>query len=219
MSGLKLLTLRCLYITVAFAIIGFGIDMSIKAALGVGSWTVFHLGIASHVGLTQGQVSQIVGLVIIALSFLLGVKPALGTLMNMVLIGWFFDLSVSYALIAPASSLLQSLAYLILSTALCGFGGAMYMSAGLGAGPRDSLMLALTTRSGWPVGKVRTAMELSVLIFGWLMGGPVGFGTLVLTFSLGPAVERSFGFFRWLESLNHITGAVIAVPIKGSNSG
>lgn len=219
MSRLKLLTLRCLYITVAFAIIGFGIDMSIKASLGVGSWTVFHLGIAYHVGLTQGQVSQIVGLCIILLSFLLGVRPALGTLMNMVLIGWFFDLSVANAFIAPASSLLHSLAYLIISAALCGFGGAMYMSAGLGAGPRDSLMLALTTRTGWSVGRVRTAMELTVLIFGWLMGGPVGLGTLVLTFSLGPAVERSFGFFRWLERLNQTTGAVITVPIKSSTSG
>ncbi|MBT9158013.1 MAG: hypothetical protein DDT36_01009 [Firmicutes bacterium] len=214
MSRLKLLTLRCLYITLAFAIIGVGIDISIKASLGVGSWTVFHLGVTNFVALTQGQVSQLVGLCIIAASFFLGVRPALGTIMNMVLIGWFFDISVALALIPPASSLLQSLLYLAGSTLIFGFGGAMYMSAGLGAGPRDSLMLALTARTGWPVGKMRTVMELTVLIFGWLMGGPVGLGTVVLTFSLGPAIENSFKIFHSLGRLNNTTRAVIAVPIK-----
>lgn len=213
MSGAKLLATRCLYITLAFMIIGVGIDISVKAGLGVSSWTVFHMGIAKHTGLTQGQISQLVGFAIVGLSFFMGIRPALGTVMNMVLIGWFLDLSIALNLIPKAQTMPVAVLYLLLSTLLTGFGGAMYMSAGLGAGPRDSLMLALTKRTHWPVGRIRTTMEVTVVILGWILGGPVGIGTIVFAVSLGPVVERSFEFFRRLTTISSLANTVISVPV------
>jgi uncharacterized membrane protein YczE len=210
--------LRLLCLSVAFMVIGIAIDVSIKANLGVGAWTVFHLGIAVHSGLTQGQVSQVVGLGIIMVSYFLGIKPALGTVLNMLLIGWFFDASVALHLVPPALSTLQGLFYLAVSTLLMGFGGAMYMSAGLGAGPRDSLMLALIRRTTWPVGAIRTGMELTVLALGWLLGGPVGVGTVLLSISLGPAIEMCFELFRLLTAHSKLAGTVIDVPVPKSAS-
>ncbi|MBT9175714.1 MAG: hypothetical protein DDT20_00014 [Firmicutes bacterium] len=213
-----LLPLRLVCLTLAFVVIGVAIDVSIKANLGVGAWTVFHLGIAGHSGWTQGQVSQIVGLAIIALSYLLGIKPAIGTVLNMLLIGWFFDASVAMRLIPPAPSPAFGLLYLLASTLLMGFGGAMYMSAGLGAGPRDSLMLALIRRTAWPVRSIRTGMEITVLGLGWLLGGPVGLGTLVLSMGLGPAVELFFEFFRLLTTKSELASTVMSVPVPKTRS-
>jgi len=213
LSKLKQFAYRCFYITIAFMIIGVGIDLSVKANLGVSSWTVFHLGIAKHIGFTQGQVSQAVGLAIIALSYFLGIRPALGTIMNMVLIGWFYDLSVYYAVIPEASSIPVSAFYILVSVFLTGFGGAMYMSAGLGAGPRDSLMLALTKRFNWPVGRIKTTMEVTVLILGWILGGPVGVGTIAFSISVGPTIEKSFEFFRYLTISNRFASDIMVIPV------
>lgn len=208
-----LLFLRLVCLTLAFVVIGVAIDLSIKANLGVGAWTVFHLGVAGHSGLTQGQISQIVGLAIIAASYFLGIKPAIGTVLNMLLIGWFFDASVAMGLVPPAPSPMVGLFYLFASTLLMGFGGAMYMSAGLGAGPRDSLMLALIRRTAWPVRSIRTGMETTVLVLGWLLGGPVGLGTLVLSIGLGPAIELFFEFFRLLTTKSELASTVMHVPV------
>lgn len=213
MSKYKLLAYRCFYITLAFMIIGVAIDVSIKANLGVSSWTVFHLGISKHVGLKQGQVSQLVGLLIVALSYFLGIKPALGTVLNMVLIGWFADLSASLKIIPPAESMPVGIIFIAISVFLTGFGGAMYMSAGLGAGPRDSLMLALTKRTNWPVGRIKTYMEVTVVALGWLLGGPVGIGTIAFAISVGPTVERSFEFFRHLTTTYGLAGRVMVIPV------
>jgi uncharacterized membrane protein YczE len=217
-TGRTLTILRLTCLVLAFVVIGIAIDVSIKANLGVGAWTVFHLGIALHTGLTQGQVSQVVGLAIIAISYFLGIKPALGTLLNMLLIGWFFDASVALGLVPPATSLVVGLIYLLAATLLMGFGGAMYLSASLGAGPRDSLMLAFIRRTAWPVRFIRTGMEITVLALGWLMGGPVGFGTLVLSLGLGPAMELFFEFFRRLTTRSELAGTVMSVPVPKQSS-
>ena len=213
MSKVKLLVYRCLYVTLAFMIIGVAIDISVKAGLGVSSWTVFHLGIAKHTGFTQGQVSQFVGLAIVGLSYFLGIKPALGTVMNMVLIGIFVDLSASLGLIPQAPNLYAAVFYIAVSVFLTGFGGAMYMSAGLGAGPRDSLMLALTKLFNWPIGHIRTTMEVTVVLLGWILGGPVGLGTIVFSISVGPTMQRSFEFFRGLTATNSLAGALMVIPV------
>jgi len=202
-----------MYITIGLAIMSLGIDMSVKAGLGVSPWTVLHLGVARHIGLTQGQVSQLVGFAIIALSFFLGIKPAMGTVMNMLLVGWFYDLSVFLKLIPAVADIRLSVLYVIVSVGLTGFGAAMYMSAGLGAGPRDSLMLALTKRTAWNVGRIRTSMEVMVLCAGWLLGGPVGIGTLIFSLSVGPTVERSFEALRRLSIKSLFARQVMVIPV------
>ncbi|MDP3058425.1 MAG: membrane protein [bacterium] len=212
MSSRQLLLTRALFATLGFIIIGVGLDISVKAGLGVSPWTVFHLGITNYIKLTQGQVSQIVGLIIVALSFFLGIKPALGTIMNMLFIGWFYDLSVSLMLIPRAESYAVSGFYVAISLLMVGFGGAMYMSAGLGAGPRDSLMLALTRRSKMPVSTIKTAMDVTVLVLGYFMGGPVGIGTVIYSIGLGPIIQMSFSFFRKLSLRSPCARTIVKIP-------
>jgi hypothetical protein len=105
----------------------------------------------------------------------------------MVLIGVFIDLLLP--LIPPATNWLWGLAYHLPGVLLCGLATGVYIGAGLGKGPRDGLMLGLHQRTGWPVRRVRTLIELAVLGLGMLMGGTIGVGTLLFAFGIGPAVQ------------------------------
>jgi uncharacterized membrane protein YczE len=213
MNKQSLFSLRFIYTTVGIAIFAGGILFSVKAGLGVNPWTVFHMGLARHVGLTQGQVTQIFGLIIIAVSYALGIRPHVATIMNMIMVGGFFDLLNAMNVLPAAQGLYQGILYIVISIALAAFGGAMYMSGGLGAGPRDSLMLALTTRTGQPVGRIRTAIEVTVLVVGWILGGPVGVGTVILSVTSGPAVQMCFDFMRHLTGISALAAQVMVVPV------
>lgn len=208
-----LFSLRFLYTTIGIAIFAGGILFSVKAGLGVNPWTVFHMGIAGRVGLTQGRVAQLVGLLIILASYLMGIKPHVATVMNMLMVGGFFDLFDAMNILPAAAGSYQGLLYILISVCFSAFGGAMYMSGGLGAGPRDSLMLAVTRRTGQPVGRIRTGIEVTVLVVGWILGGPVGVGTVVLSLASGPAVQLCFDYMRHLTGINRLAGQVMVVPV------
>ena len=124
----------------------------------------------------------------------MGTRPGAGTLANMVLIGVFIDLLLP--LVPDAAHWGWGLAYYSLAVVLAGFSTGMYIGAGLGNGPRDGLMLGISHHSGWPAGRVRTLIELTVLVAGWLLGGSIGVGTVLFTLGIGPSVQwglRSFG--------------------------
>ena len=103
--------------------------------------------------------------------------------------------------------------FLLTGVALTGLGIGMYLSANVGAGPRDSLMLALKKRSSWPIGKLRTSMEVTAMIVGWILGGPIGLGTVVASLLLGPVIQRSLGLFEILEGYGSFS-KLIQVPIR-----
>ena len=213
MNKHSLFSLRFIYTTIGIAIFAGGILFSVKAGLGVNPWTVFHMGLAGRVGLTQGRVAQLVGLLIIAASYLMGIKPHVATIMNMIMVGGFFDLFDAMNILPAAEGLAPGIGYIFLSVALSGFGGAMYMSGGLGAGPRDSLMLALTTRTGQSVGRIRSTIEVTVLVVGWFLGGPVGVGTVILSLASGPAVQTCFDLMRHLTGISTLAGKIMVVPV------
>ncbi len=191
-----ILLVRYLMMLFGLSLLSLGILLSVRASLGVSAWTVFHLGIAKHIGWTQGQVSQLVGLVIILVSLLLGIRPAAATVLNMVLVGRVYDWLDTANLIDSPASLVGRYIFLVLSVWVMAAGTALYISVSLGAGPRDSLMLALTKRSGWPIGWVRNSIELGVLLVGALLGGPVGFGTVLFAFGIGPSLEFNLQLLR-----------------------
>jgi len=212
---LCLFFLRYTYLLGGCFALSLGIALLVKGSIfGVGAWTVFHLGLTNHLPMTLGQVTLAVGVLIIILSALLGVKPRIGTLLNMTSVGIFLDLIPHYILgPEPVASLAEAVILVVLGNIVIGFGTAWYMSADLGQGPRDSLMVALTQRSGFPVGSVRTALELSVLVVGYFLGGPVGLGTVVSAVVVGPSVEYSLNFFRWVGEVS-LLGQIINIPVK-----
>ncbi len=163
------------------------ICLMIKSDLGLGPWDAFHVGIHKLTGISIGMASIMVGAVIIVGTLFLSVKPGFGTVANMVLIGVFIDLLMPFV---PKSAFWGvGVLYYTAGVALSGLATGMYIAAGLGKGPRDGLMIAISSRTGSPVGRVRTVIEIVVLGFGWLMGGKIGVGTVLFALTIGPATQ------------------------------
>lgn len=177
-------------------IMAYGIALMITASLGLSPWDVLHMGLYKTLGLTIGTWSQLVGLLIIAFTYLLTKKrPTIGTLLNMIFVGVFTDIFLASHLFVKPSNLFISIIYLMISIVIMGVGAGMYISSRVGAGPRDGLMLELSSRLGWSIRKVKTVMEIIALTIGWLLGGPVFVGTLVFTITIGPIMQLSIQLF------------------------
>lgn len=184
---------RCLQLVAGLFCYGVAVALMIHSGLGLGPWDAFHVGLHQHIGLTVGAVSILVGLIIVVGTLFLGIRPGPGTLANMVLVGVFMDLLMPWVPDAPHWG--WGVAYYALAIALAGLATGMYIGAGLGKGPRDGMMLAITHHSGWPVGRVRTVIEFSVLLAGWLLGGSIGLGTLLFTITIGASVQWGLKLF------------------------
>ncbi|MGM0752879.1 MAG: YczE/YyaS/YitT family protein [Bacillota bacterium] len=185
------LVLRWSFFFTGLLVLAFGISLTIKGKdLGIGPWDVFHYGLFKQLGLTIGTWSIIAGFVILFVTGI-GTKsfPKVGAFINMLLIGIFIDL-FNYILPDPQSLLAQSIVFAI-GIVVIGYGIGLYVSADLGAGPRDSLMLLVVEKTGWKVQWVRNGMEIIVFFFGWLLGGPVGIGTVIIALGLGSIVGFS----------------------------
>ena len=174
-----------------------GVVLTLRSGLGLGPWDVLHQGISRHMPLTFGQASQVVGVAVIGIGLALRVRPGLGAVLNMLLIGFFVDRLVAVHMIPLAApyGLLAQLGMDAGGVLLVGLGSGLYIRAKLGAGPRDGLMLGLHRVTGVRVAMTRAALEVTVAIAGFLLGGTVGIGTLVFALGVGPAVELGFRMF------------------------
>lgn len=188
------LVVRVASLFAGLAIIAAGIVALIQSGLGVSPWDVLHIGIANHTPLTIGTASVAVGLVVLVAGWAIGARPGFGTVANAVVIGLLIDrIRALSSVVALASSALPERALLVAIGLVCfGLGSALYIGAGLGAGPRDGMMLVLSLRTGRRISLVRGVMEITVLVAGFLLGGVVGLGTAAFAFAVGPAVEGSF---------------------------
>ena len=171
-----------------------GIVALLESKLGLSPWDVLNQGIAKHTPLSFGLANIAVGLLILVLAWTLGGPPGVGTVANAVLIGLFIDglLRVDWVNALADSSLGVRVPLLPLGILLMGVGSAFYIGAAYGAGPRDTLMLVLSRRTGRRIGLVRAALEASALVVGFVLGGTVGIGTLAFALLIGPSVEASF---------------------------
>jgi uncharacterized membrane protein YczE len=174
-----------------------GVVANLNSGLGMSPWGVLNVGVSNITPLTLGQASQVIGLVVIAIGWALGFAPGFGTLMNMYFIGLFIDLIITWELIpTPTDPMFQYL-LLILSVAVLGVGSLFYMGVQLGAGPRDGLMLGLVRKLDRQVAYVRAGIEGMVLILGYLLGGPVGVGTVITALTTGYSVQFFFRLGRF----------------------
>jgi len=169
-----------------------GVVMSLYSDLGMSPWGVFQVGLAKSMPLTLGEVSQVVGLAVLLLGWALGFPPGLGTVANMYLIGVFIDLVMEWGLLPQPAGFVPQMVMLLLGIVVIGVASLLYLRVQLGAGPRDGLMVGLVTRLDRPVYQVRMAIEVTVLVVGFFLGGPVGIGTILNAVLMGPVVQRSF---------------------------
>lgn len=193
-SSPKALTLKPKFISVIFLIIGlvlFGLGeaLLISAGIGVSPWTVFGQGISNVSNVTIGFATFIISLFVLLCWIPLKQIPGIGTVLNVIIIASVLDYSLPY-LPSPETYILR-LTQVVLGVVITGFGGGVYLIANLGPGPRDGLMTGLQRISDFPIAWVRSGIELTVVLIGWILGGIVGIGTLVFAFGIGPTVAIS----------------------------
>lgn len=166
-----------------------GISLTIKGRwLGIAPWDVLHVGLYQNFGLTIGTWGILTGFIIIIVTALfLKEWPRIGTWLNMLLIGLFIDL-FNWLLPDVSSTAVQTI-FFVLGVIVLSYGVGIYVSPNLGAGPRDSLMLLFVDKFGWSLRVVRTAIEAIVTLFGFLLGGPVGVGTIIVVLLSGQIIQ------------------------------
>lgn len=200
-----MMTRRLAQLLIGLVLYGISLAMVIRASLGTAPWDVLHQGLAGKTGLSLGTTVIIVSFLVLLIWIPLRQWPGIGTLGNAVLVGVFADIGL--AVIPKFSHLGGQAALLVAAVLLNGLASALYIGAGLGPGARDGLMTGLARRTGWPVRRTRTGIEVVVLGAGWLLGGSVGLGTVLYALAIGPLVQLMLPRFT------------IADPKKGTAEG
>jgi uncharacterized membrane protein YczE len=174
-----------------------GIVLTINANLGLAPWEVFHQGLSNNIGITMGQASIYVGIVFVILDSLFGERLGWGTLFNMIFIGAFLDILMLNHLVPVFQSIVPRFIMMLLGMFTIGIASYFYISAGLGSGPRDGLMIALTKRTSKSVRFLRNCIEFTVLVIGYILGGSVGIGTVIMALTAGYFVQFAFKIFKF----------------------
>ncbi|WP_342508341.1 YitT family protein [Sporosarcina sp. FSL K6-2383] len=185
----KVLMWRWIFYFAGLLVMALGVSMTIKGQeVGIGPWDVLHVGLYKHFGLTIGTWGIITGFVIIlATAAVLKEWPKIGTWLNMLLLGIFID--IFNWLLPDFTTFGAQLIIFIFGVIVMGYGAGMYISPNIGAGPRDSLMLLFVKKTGMSIKKVRTTIEVIVALVGWLFGGPIGVGTVLIALFLGQMIH------------------------------
>ena len=183
---------RLIQLFTGLVLYGVSDSMLLLAGLGVDPWDVLHQGLARRTGIPTGTWAIIVGAAVLLLWIPLRQRPGLGTLCNVLLIGAVIDGVL--ATVTPPHSLAVRATVMVSGVVLNGVATGLYIGAGFGPGPRDGLMTGYAAR-GHSLRLVRTCIEVTVLLVGWLLGGTVGVGTLVYAACIGPLAHVFVPFF------------------------
>ncbi len=174
---------------------GLGIGLMVEAGLGLGPWEALNQGIARQLGLEIGTVSVLLGIPILALWWPLGERPGIGTILNVLLIGTSTNAAITVLQTPSLDAVAVRVAMMAAGIGAIAVGSGIYLATDLGPGPRDGLMTGVHHRFGWSIRRARTAIELSVLVVGWALGGTVGLGTVVFALGIGPLIQVALRIF------------------------
>lgn len=175
-----------------FLLCALGINLMLTAGIGLNPWGTFTSGLESITHLSFGKLSQLIGLLIIVLTLPLKIVPGIGTILNMIFIGMFIDLFKSLNFMVQPSTFILQLIMCIVGLSILSYGIYMYISCGLGAGPRDGLMLALIKITGKNATVIKPTIEITVTILGLILGGPLGIGTILVALIGGKFLDIIF---------------------------
>ncbi|MFE6285474.1 YitT family protein [Streptomyces sp. NPDC057877] len=178
---------RLIQLYLGLALYGASSALLVRAGLGLEPWNVLHQGLAERTGLTIGVVSIIVGAAVLLLWIPLRQRPGLGTVSNVFVVGIAMDGTL--ALVPDAHALTVRVPLMLAGIVLNGVATGLYIAARFGPGPRDGLMTGLHRRTGRSIRLMRTAVEVAVVITGFLLGGTIGVGTLLYAVSIGPLAQ------------------------------
>ena len=182
---------RVLILFTGLIIFGLGDSLLIQGNQGNAPWTVFAQGLTIKTGMSIGFATLIISTFVLLIWIPLRERPGFGTLSNIVLIATFIQ--VGTQIFPEQSSMTTGILFDLIGIAMVGLGSALYITCGLGPGPRDGAMTGIHYRTGIRVGRVRLGIELVVLVIGWLMGGTVGIGTALFALLIGQSVAIFLG--------------------------
>jgi uncharacterized membrane protein YczE len=172
-------------------IFGLGDSLLIQSEIGNAPWSVLAQGVSNRLAITMGWATFGISTLVLLLWIPLKEKPGFGTVSNIVIIAIAIQIGVT--IFPEQDSYLIGIAYCLVGIAMVGIGSSLYITCGLGSGPRDGLMTALHHKTGIRIGRVRLGIEGSVLVVGWLLGGTVGLGTLMFATLIGQSIAISLG--------------------------
>lgn len=189
---------RVTILSVGLFIFGIGDSLLIQSNLGNAPWSVLAQGLANTFNSEIGLLTFLISAIVLLLWVPLKEKPGFGTVANIVIIAAAIQIGVDF--IPPAENTSLALIYIFLGIALVGAGSSLYITCGLGPGPRDGLMTALHQKTGIRIGRVRLAIEGTVLILGALLGGKLGLGTALFALFIGQSIAIFLGIVARLTS-------------------
>jgi len=192
----RILTLCILCI--GLTIFGIGDALLIASGAGNSPWTVLSQGVSQITGWSIGVTTFLTSLAVLLLWIPLKQTPGIGTILNAVIISVAIEISLPY-LPQPDNYLLQ-IVEISFGILLVGFGSGLYLIANLGPGPRDGLMTGLQGVTNFSVARVRTTIEITVVLLGWMLGGTVGLGTVMFAFGIGPAVSMGLYLVNYFST-------------------
>jgi uncharacterized membrane protein YczE len=158
----------------------------IASGAGVSPWTVLAQGVSSKTNWSIGFSTMIVSFSVLFMWIPLRQKPGIGTILNALIIAFMIDFSLH--LLPSPQLLVWQLVQVSIGILIIGIGSGIYLTANLGAGPRDGLMTGLQIKTNFPIANIRIALEITVVSIGWYLGGVVGIGTVMFAFGVGPCV-------------------------------
>jgi len=182
-------------IQIGFFLYGFAISLGIRANLGTGTWVVFEAAVAKLANVSVGTITVIDGFMVLIIALSLREKIGWGTLGNILSIGPWLDFCLRF-IPSIQNNILIQIAMLLTAVFTMGIASAVYIGVDAGAGPRDSLMLAIHRTTKLSLRLSRGSVELTVFIIGWLLGGPAGVGTLIFATLIGPSIQWAFKVFN-----------------------
>lgn len=174
-----------------------GIVLTMQAHIGYSPWDVFHAGLSQLFSMKIGTMTILVGILLGIVVLLGGEKIGIGTICNMVVIGLFINLLLDSGLFPERSHPLSGVIQMVVGLFVISFASYLYISSGYGAGPRDSLMVFLSRKTGWSSGTCRGLLEVAVSLAGFLLGGMLGWGTLLSALMIGLCIQITFSLLRF----------------------
>ncbi|WP_353113710.1 hypothetical protein [Microbacterium sp.] len=178
---------RIVQLIVGVFLYGIGISFIVRGQIGAAPWDVLTQGIANHVPLSFGVITVLVSIVVLLLWIPIRQRLGIGTVVNALLVGPSAD--VGFLLVPESEELWLRIVYFVVGLIVLAGATGLYIGGRFGPGPRDGLMTGLHDRLGWPIWLVRTALEVTVVAVGWLLGGNVGIGTLAFALLVGPLCQ------------------------------
>lgn len=196
---------KTLSILIGSVLFAMGVVAMLNAELGMNTWAVLDVGIQNHIGLSLGKITQITGFMALGVGWLLGFPPGYATIISIFFMGNAIDHIIRLQIVPHTTEIAIRLLMVALSAACFGIGSLLYVKPELGAGPRDSLMMGLIKKLSLPVAYIRIGLEFFVIAIGYILGGPVGIGTLLSAVFVGYAVDIAFRFGGYNRDADHMS--------------